>query len=110
LILLISITLISFSSIDSGSKPFNNQKCVEIDASVEALRKNGNASRGSIKIDFKNLKRSDFIVTVIGPKRLVLKDVSDEEVKELSRGSYSVVIVERTESIGYCPKHFKVEI
>lgn len=85
-------------------------KCNEINASFEIIQDTSGGSNNSIKIDLKEVETSSLIISLVGPKKIFLKDLKDNEIRNLAKGTYSLVIVGRDESSGYCPKHFQVII
>jgi hypothetical protein len=85
-------------------------KCNEIKASFEIIRDTSGGSNNSIKIDIKEVEMSSLIISLVGPKKIFLNDVNEKEIRNLAKGTYSLVIVGRDESSGYCPKHFQVII
>lgn len=110
-------TLLLFQLVSAGafSIPFSNAlavnvDCRELDVSVEVTKDINEGINNTIKIDLKDLKSSSVIISLVGPKKLFRKDIQDTEIKNLSKGTYSVVIVGRDESMGYCPKHIQVII
>jgi hypothetical protein len=91
-----------------GSKAF--QKCKEINVSYVVVKDRNTDDKSSIKIDVKETQISELIISLVGPKKLFLRDITEMEIKNLSKGTYSLVIVGREESAGYCPRHFQVVI
>jgi hypothetical protein len=85
-------------------------KCNEINASFEIIRDTSGGSNNSIKIDIKEVEMSSLIISLVGPKKIFLNDVNEKEIRNLAKGTYSLVIVGRDETSGYCPKHFQVFI
>jgi len=94
----------------SSPNPSSYQKCKEINASYEVVKDRSMDDKSSIKIDLKDTQTSELIISLVGPKKLFLNDITDVEIKNLSKGTYSLIIVGREESVGYCPKHFQVVI
>jgi len=86
------------------------QACKEINASFEVNQVTQGGSNNSIVFDLKESDRTSFIISLIGPKKLFIQDVNENEIKNLSKGTYSLVIVGRDESSGYCPKHLQIII
>ncbi len=82
----------------------SDQKCKEIDISYEVINDH------SIKIDLKEMKSAAVIISLVGSKGLYLQDIKESEIKDLSKGTYTLIIVGRLESSGYCPKQFQVII
>lgn len=93
-----------------GSPSKVSLKCNEINASFEIIKDTSGGSNNSIKIDLKEVETSSLIISLVGPKKIFLKDLKDNEIRNLAKGTYSLVIVGRDESSGYCPKHFQVII
>jgi hypothetical protein len=87
-----------------------DQKCKEIDISFEVTNDPTASTNHSIKLDMKEVKSTSVIISLVGPKKLFLQDIKESEIKNLSKGTYSLVIVGREESSGYCPKQFQVII
>jgi hypothetical protein len=87
-----------------------NQKCQEINISYEVIKDKSGTDKSSIKIETKDTQISELIISLVGPKKLFLRDITEMEIKNLSKGTYSLVIVGREESAGYCPRHFQVLI
>jgi len=85
-------------------------ECKEINSSFKVIRDSNGGSNNSIVIDLKEVERTSLIISLIGPKKLFLKDVNSNEIKNLSKGTYSLVIVGRNESSDYCPRHFQIII
>ncbi len=110
------IFLFTFPSVAPGAEPApeisqkESQECKEINSSFEVIQDTNGGSNNSIVVDLKEVKRTSFIISLVGPKRLFLQDVNDNEIKNLGKGNYSLVIVGREESSGYCPKHFQIII
>jgi hypothetical protein len=84
--------------------------CKEIEASFEVISDLSGGMNSSIKIVLKNVETSTVLTSLIGPKKLFLTDIKESEIKDLGKGTYSLVIVGRDESSGYCPKQFQVII
>ncbi len=84
--------------------------CDEINASFEVTSGTGGGPNNAIILDIKDAERTSLIISLVGPKKLFLRDVKESEIKNLAKGTYSLVIVGRAESSGYCPKHFQVII
>lgn len=82
----------------------SDQKCKEIDISFEVINNH------SIKIDLKEVQSTAVIISLVGSKGLYLQDIKESEIKDLSKGTYTLIIVGRLESAGYCPKQFQVII
>jgi hypothetical protein len=87
----------------------NAKDCEEITVEVSG-ELSSNQATGSIKIDLKGMDGSKLIISVVGPKKFYLKDNKENEIKNLTRGIYSVVVVGREESYNYCPRHFTVDM
>jgi hypothetical protein len=86
------------------------QKCKEINVSYKVIKDRNTGDKGSIKIDLKDAQISQLIISLVGPKKFFLRDITEMEIKNLDKGTYSLVIVGREESAGYCPMHFQVVI
>lgn len=107
---LIFVSILSsgfFSINDSFSKV---TECKNIDINAEVLYDKSNRKRGTIVIDYKENDESLFRISIVGPKKFYINDLKEKEVKGLSSGSYSVVIVGKDESLNYCPTHIQVVI
>jgi hypothetical protein len=112
---LIVIFLFTCPLVAPGAEPAaeisrnGSQECNEIISSFAVIQDTNGGSNNSIVVDLKE-ERTSFIISLVGPKRLFLQDVNDNEIKNLGKGNYSLVIVGRDESSGYCPKHFQIII
>jgi len=93
-----------------GSSLKTTQKCNEINASFDVIQDSNGGLTNSIVIDLKGIESPSVIISLVGPKKLFLKDVKENEIKNLGKGTYSLVITGRNESSSYCPKHFQVII
>ena len=94
--------------LDPSSKAY--QKCKQINVSYEVIKDQNAGDKSSIKIDVKDTQTSELVISLVGPKKIFLRDITELEIKNLSKGTYSLVIVGREESAGYCPRHFQVVI
>lgn len=88
---------------ESNCKKLN----VKVEAKYEAQDK---TKKGSIVIDYKDENASSLIVSVVGPNKFYIKSLKESELKGLSKGIYSVVIVGKDDSQNYCPTHIQLEI
>lgn len=84
--------------------------CRKIEVNADVRYESTNKKKGTIVIDYKGQDEAQFRVSVIGPEKYYLKDLQDKEIKGLSKGRYSVVIVGKDESSNYCPTHIQVVI
>jgi hypothetical protein len=90
-----------------GSTVGVTQNCKELDVTYQVVN---DPNGGTILIDLKQIEKSSVIISLVGPNKLYLKDVNENEIKNLKKGTYSLVIVGRSKSSDYCPKHFQVII
>jgi len=101
-------------SVDAGPAPhssvYKNQKCKELDVSFEVIQDVNSGTKSSIKIDLKEVKSDEVIISLVGPKKIFLQDVQEREIRNLNKGTYSLVVVGKEESSGYCPTTFQVII
>lgn len=44
---------------------------------------------------------------LVGAKGLAKKDISIEELKKLTKGSYTIIVVDQIDSDNYCQQHFE---
>lgn len=95
-----ALVIISFNS-------FGQINCKEITASIESFNTKVDLQDGSVKINFKEQASSSFVIYLFGPGRYLKKDIQQEEVKGLKRGSYTLVLVGRNEQDNFCQKHFE---
>lgn len=86
------------------------QKCKEINVSYVVVKDPNAGDKSAIIIEVKDTQTSELIISLVGPKKLFFRDISEMKIKNLSKGTYSLVIVGREESAGYCPRHFQVVI
>src|SRR6267154_3967859 len=82
--------------------------CKEINATVEVKNAMGQKD-GSVTVTIEG-NPSHFRIFLIAPRKEENRmDLPVEEIKNLSRGDYELVITEAKEG-EFCPKHIKVEI
>jgi len=87
------------------------QKCKEIVVSIEVTKDtDAGINDSTLKINLSEVNGSDLIISLVGPKKIFIKDIRESEIKNLTKGSYSLVLVGREESSGYCPKQIQVLI
>jgi len=110
-ILLIHLLLVVTSTESVlGSSLVGTQNCKEMEVSYQVVNDSNGGTDKSIVIDLKQIEKSSVIISLVGPNKFFLKDVNENEIKNLKKGTYSLVIVGRSESSEYCPKHFQVII
>jgi hypothetical protein len=101
-------------SVDAGPAPrpsfYGNPKCKEINITFEVISDPTTGTNNTIKIDLKEVKSAEVIISLVGPKKIFLQDIRESEIKNLSKGTYSLVVVGKEESSGYCPTTFQVYI
>lgn len=112
LILLFQFLWVLVNAFSPIPKPTSKvyQKCKEINASYELIKETNTGDNNSIKINLKDVQISQLNISLVGPKKMFLQDINEYEIKNLSKGTYSLVLVGREESLGFCPKHFQVII
>jgi len=87
------------------------QACKEINASIEVTKvTDGSINNNTLKINLSEVKGSDLIISLVGSKKIFIHDIRESEVKNLEKGTYTLVLVGREESSGYCPKQIQVLI
>lgn len=89
---------------------FSEFACKKPDVTVEAKSDPNDKKKGTLVIDFKNENVSALVVSVVGPKKFYIKNLEESELKGLSKGNYTVVIVGKDDSQNYCPTHIQLEI
>jgi len=80
--------------------------CKEIKATMEVFQAGQKAEKASITIDFHGHPISELFVTLIGPKGYFEKDIQESEIKDLQKGTYTLVITSKRKEDNYCQKHF----
>jgi hypothetical protein len=88
----------------------SENNCKKPDVKVEAKYEAQNKKKGTLVIDYKDENASSLIVSVVGPDKFYIKSLKESELKGLSKGIYSVVIVGKDDSQNYCPTHIQLEI
>jgi hypothetical protein len=81
-------------------------KCREIRATIEVSQAGQKTEKASLTIDFRGQSSSSLNVTLIGPKGFFRKDIQENKVKDLEKGTYTLVITSKKEEDNFCQKHF----
>ena len=84
--------------------------CKDIKATIEIFQAGQKAEKASVTIDFHGQSTSSFTVSIIGPKTFFKKDIKETEVKELHKGTYTLVFAGKREEDNYCMKHLEFTI
>lgn len=101
------ITLLLFSLLSVGGFA----QCRDINAEAKVTNSNeSGADKPSITIDFKNVNKEPFKVSLFGPDRKNELNVEKSTFENLARGKYLIVIVGKREEDNYCPKSINVTI
>jgi len=94
-----------------ASNTFGQCKKIEAEANVaEITATSGDSKTSSIVIDFKGRKSEDFTVSLFGPNRNNELNTEKSEFRNLSRGTYLIVIVGKRERDNYCPQSINITI
>ncbi|HTH55439.1 MAG TPA: hypothetical protein VL728_05295 [Cyclobacteriaceae bacterium] len=100
---------LSFCIVICSLAALAQDNCKEIKATIEVFQAGQKTEKASFKIDFKGQPSSLFSITLIGPKGYSKKDITEDEIKGLDAGSYTLVFAPKDES-SYCMKHFQFTI
>ena len=109
LLLLTIVTCMGFSE-RTVTALYKGNDCKNPDVKVEAKYESQDKKKGILVIEYKDENASSLIVSVVGPNKFYIKSVKESELKGLSKGSYTVVIVGKDDSQNYCPTHIQLEI
>ena len=88
-------------------------QCKKIDAEAKVAEVAGTSEESktsSIVIDFKGRKSEDFTVSLFGPNRNNELNTEKSEFRNLSQGTYLIVIVGKRERDNYCPQSINITI
>lgn len=80
--------------------------CKEIKATIEVFQAGQKTDKASFTINFHGQSSASLNLTLIGPKGFFRKDIQENEVKDLQKGAYTLVITPRREEDNFCQKHF----
>jgi hypothetical protein len=81
--------------------------CQEIKAKIEVFDSNHEGKNGSVKIDLNGQSSSLLIVSLVGPKKYLRKDILEQQITGLDKGRYTLVFGGRNEEDNFCQKHFE---
>src|SRR5882762_717877 len=84
--------------------------CKDINATIEVFQAGQKSEKASVAIDFHGLFIGSFKITIIGPQGYYKKDIQESEIKDLLKGTYTLVFVPKDERDNYCMKHFEFTI
>lgn len=88
-------------------------QCKKIEAEAKVVEVGGGPGESmtrSIIIDFKGRSSEDFTVSLFGPNRNNELHSTKSEFRNLSRGTYLIVIVGKREGDNYCPQSINITI
>ena len=88
-------------------------QCKKIDAEAKVVEVAGpsvESKTSSILIDFKGRKSEDFTVSLFGPQKKNELNTDKSEFRNLSKGTYLIVIVGKRERDSYCPQSINITI
>lgn len=81
--------------------------CKEIKATIEVFQAGQKEDKGLVTIDFHGQSRYSFEVSIIGTRGYFKKDIQENEIKEIEKGTYTLVFTSRKEEDNFCIKHFE---
>ena len=84
--------------------------CKDIKATIQVIEAGQKSKEASLTIDFNGQASTSFTVSIIGPKSYFKRDVREKEVKELGKGTYTIVFVGKREEDNFCMKHLEFTI
>lgn len=88
-------------------------QCKKIEAEAKVVEVAGTAPESkskSIVIDFKGRKSEDFTVSLFGPQKNNELYTEKTEFRNLSKGTYLIVIAGKREKDNYCPQSINITI
>ena len=88
----------------------NAQNCKDIKATIEVFQAGQKSEKASVAIDFHGQSVAFFNITIIGPQGFYKKDIQESEIKDLLKGTYTLVFVPKEEKDNFCMKHFEFTI
>jgi uncharacterized membrane protein len=97
---------LTFCLVTCSLAALSQDNCKEIKATIEVFQSGQKAEKASLAIDFHGHPISDLFVTLIGPKGYFEKDIQETEIKDLQKGTYTLVITSKRKEDNFCQKHF----
>ena len=83
--------------------------CKDIKATIEVFQAGQKGEIASVMIDFHGQSNAELSISLIGPKGYFKKDIQESEIKDLQKGTYTIVFSSKKED-NFCMKHFEVII
>lgn len=100
-LLFVSLLLVGF--IANSKPPLNSSDCDQFKVKVTVNESN------KVELEVSGLKGKQ-ILHIVGNKGFAKQNISEDDLNDLSKGSYVLVVIDQKGSENYCQKHFEFTI
>ncbi len=85
-------------------------QCKEIKAEAKVINTTNGARNGKITVEVKNVNKGEYVVSLFAPDRNNKLSLDTNEISNLPKGTYLVVVSEKAGKGNYCPMTINVTI